>query len=106
MVEQFISVACVAIMVAIGILVTVKAMSLEDSGKIIGRMLLAVLLLSLAVCLFREVTFIALHILSAALRNLLHWLLVAIFIVAPLTLALWIALTRFRKPTGPRTRLE
>ena len=105
MVVQLILVVCTMGLIVMAILIMTKAIPLEDALKGIGKTLLMLVILCLAVCFLGP----ALHALIVALADLImtviHWLVVTVFAVALLMLLVRLLLRRFSgRPNAKSSR--
>ena len=102
---QCVSTVCTLGLVVLAILIMTRAISLDDALKGIGKTLLMLVILCLAVCFLGP----ALHALIAALADLImtviHWLVVTVFAVALLMLLVRLLLRRFSgRPNAKSSR--
>ena len=86
MIVQCISAVCTLGIVVLAILIMTKAISLDDAVKIAGKTLLLLVILSFAVCVIGPPFRAGLTALAAFLKAILHWLVVAVIVIALLIL--------------------
>ena len=89
MIGSFICAVCTLALVVVAILVTIRAVSLEEAAKAIGRIVLVFVLVLIAVCLLREAVITGVPALMVLLKTFVRWLIVTVFVIAMLILLLW-----------------
>src|SRR5689334_13836527 len=89
MITECISAICTLGIIVIAILITTRAISLEDALKAIGRALLLLFILYCAVCMLASPVRAGLAALVALLATAVRWLVVAVIVIALLILLLW-----------------
>jgi hypothetical protein len=89
MITQCISALCTLGIVVLAILITTRAISLEDALKAIGKAFLLLFILYFAVCILASPVRAGLAALVALLATAIRWLVVAVIVIALLILLLW-----------------
>jgi len=89
MITECISAICTLGLVVLAILITTRVISLEDALKAIGKAFLLLFILYFAVCMLVSPVRAGLAALVALLATAIRWLVVAVIIIAPLILLLW-----------------
>lgn len=95
MITECISAICTLGIVVLAILITTRAISLEDALKAIGKAFLAIFLAYLAVCIIAPPLRAGVLALIAILKAAVRWLAVAVCIGVPVTLIVRALLSRF-----------
>jgi|SRR5882724_7296984 len=95
MIGQCISAVCTLGVIVLAILIMTKSISPEDALKWIGKALLAIILAYIAVCMLAPPLRAGVLALIAILKAAVRWLVVAVFVVVPVTLLIRALLSRF-----------
>jgi hypothetical protein len=94
MITECISAICTLGLVVLAILITTRAISLEDALKAMGKAFLLLFILYFAVCMLVSPVRAGFAALVALLATAIRWLVVAVIIIAPLILLLWMLLRK------------
>jgi hypothetical protein len=89
MITECISAICTLGIVVLAILITTRAISLEDALKTIGKAFLLLFILYFAVCMLASPVRAGLATLVTLLATAIRWLVVAVIVIALLILLLW-----------------
>lgn len=95
MITQCVSALCTLGIVVIAILITVRAISLEDALKAIGKVFLVILAAYLAVCLLAPPLRAGMTAMVDLLKVAVRWLVVAVSVIALAMLVLTALRSRF-----------
>jgi hypothetical protein len=94
MITQCLSAVCALGIAILGILVMVRAISLEEAAKTVGRIVLIIVLVLVGLCLLRQADLLTL---MSSVKAFVLWLVVTVLVIAPLMLALGMLFARFQK---------
>jgi|SRR5882724_835836 len=109
MITQCISAPCTLGIVVLAILIMTRSISLEDALKAVGKAFLAIMLAYLAVCMLGPPLRAGVVALIHLLKAVVQWLVVAVFVVEPVTLFIRVLYARFisrSSGNGARDRSE
>jgi hypothetical protein len=95
MITQCISAVCALGVVFLAILITTRAIALDDALKVIGKALLVIMVVYIALCVLAPPLRVAVMAFVDLLKLVVRWLVVAVFVVVPVTLFIRALVSRF-----------